>query len=93
MSDKTKMVSVLSVDAWGNADDGFDWNTWYKVGTAPVEVCDRKPEEIIAWMIDEGYCTELARTKAKVEDDQYNMVICDEDSRPLFAIAYGEVES
>lgn len=94
MPDDNTMVSVLSLDVWGNAEDGFDWNNWYKVGQAPIEVCNRKPAEIIEWMIEEGYCTEAARDGAEIEDDQYNVLICDKSdgNRPLFAIVYGEAQ-
>lgn len=85
-------VSILSIDAWGNAEDGFEWNDWHKIGDVPLDVCSRKPDEIITWMIENGFCTEAARTDADVEDDQYNVLICDKNdgNRPLFALAYGE---
>lgn len=92
MTDENTMVSILSIDAWGNAEDGFEWNAWYKIGEAPIEVCDRKPAEVIEYLIGEGILSDAARTLATVEDDQYNIVICDEDSRPCFAIAYGEAQ-
>jgi hypothetical protein len=90
MSDENTMVSILSIDAWGNAENGFEWNNWYKIGQAPIEVCNREPAEVIEYLIGEGILSDAARTLATVEDDQYNIVICDEDSRPCFAIAYGE---
>lgn len=89
MADEQK-VSILSIDAWGNADDGFEWNAWYKIGECDPEVASRKPAEIVEYLIGENILSDMARTLATVEDDQYNMVICDADGRPCYAIAYGE---
>ena len=92
MSDENTMVSILSIDAWGNAEDGFEWNAWHKIGECAPEIATREPAEVIEYLIGKGILSDAARTLATVEDDQYNIVICDEDSRPCFAIAYGEAQ-
>lgn len=85
-----KMINVLSIDAWADGEDGWTWNNWHKVGTCPLATCDLKPSEIIAYMIEEGYLKPDAATGCLVEDDQYNMVILDAETRePLFALEYG----
>lgn len=28
----TQEYIVLSIDAWGNNEEGYDWNAWYRVG-------------------------------------------------------------
>lgn len=61
MSDEQK-VSILSIDAWGNADDGFEWNAWYKIGECDPEIASRKPAEIIEYLIGEGILSDMART-------------------------------
>jgi hypothetical protein len=82
-------VSILSIDAWGNQEDGFEWNNWRKVGDAPIKICDQTDEEILQYMCDEGFITQTVG--GRVDDDQYNKVICDDATgEPLFAIAYGE---
>lgn len=85
-------VSILSIDAWADGDDGWNWNQWYRVGKTEVTVCDKPEAEILAYMVAEGYLKPKALECCYVEDDQYNMVICDKETHePLFAIAYGEL--
>ena len=56
-------------------------------------MCDKPEAEILAFMVAEGYCKEAALTGCYVEDDQYNMVVCDkENHQPLYALAYGELQ-
>lgn len=86
-------VSILSIDAWGNGDDGWDWNNWFKVGTVDVTLCDKPEAEIIAYLIAEGFLKPKAAERCYVDDDQYNMVVCDkENDQPIYALAYGELE-
>jgi hypothetical protein len=94
IKDMTDTLKVLSIDAWGNQDDGFDWNNWFHVGDISKEdfeaVCRfGSDEEIVRWFVDQGYVIPKAIGKATIQDDQYNIVLCDEDDRPLYAIEYG----
>lgn len=95
MSDPTETtVNVLSIDAWADGDDGWTWNQWHKVGTAPLATCDLQPAEVIAFMISEGYLRDGVADRVELEDDQYNLVIVDADTRePLFALEYGAIEA
>jgi hypothetical protein len=79
---------ILSIDAWGNQDDGYEWNNWHKVGSwSSIPKTDKG---ILKKMIADGYLTQKALTGCVVEDDQYNYVICDKKTgEPLFAIEYG----
>jgi hypothetical protein len=85
----TQTYSVLSIDAWaGDEPHSWDWNAWYSAGKVSVNL-DAEPHEILAAMADAGFIRnpELG----DVEDDQYNLVIVDKDSRePIFAIVYGD---
>lgn len=87
-------MNILSIDAWGNQDDGFEWNAWYKVGTISLvefEALDTDAKRV-EYMCDEGYLRDAARRPGcvEVEYDQYNVVFCDGDTgQPLFAIEYG----
>jgi hypothetical protein len=79
---------ILSIDAWGTEDGGYDWNNWFTIGE--FELMEQSYKEIIEELIAEGYLTELAREGAEVEDDQYNLVIKDKATQqPLLAIEYG----
>jgi hypothetical protein len=87
---ETKTINVLSIDAWAEGEDGWTWNNWHKVGTCALATCGLPPAEIIAFMVDEGYLRAGAADRCEVDDDQYNMVILDADTRePLFALEYG----
>ena len=80
---------VLSIDAWGNLEDGYDWNACYKVGSIDLDL-DAEDRDIIRAMVNAGYLTALALESAEVEDDGFNIVILDKETRePVFAIEYG----
>lgn len=80
---------VLSIDAWGNPQDGYEWNQWFHVGTIDLDLDDEN-RNIIRAMVDAGYLTAAALESAAVEDDDYNLVIIDKETRePAFAIEYG----
>ena len=82
---------VLSIDAWGNLEDGYDWNACYKVGSIDLDL-DAENRDIIRAMVNAGYLTALALESAAVEDDGFNIVILDKETRePVFAIEYGPV--
>ena len=86
-----KEVSVLSIDAWRNADEGWYWNSWYKVGAVPLAVCDLTPRKLLRYMRDAGYLSKASAGRVSIDDDGYNVVICDKANRmPVFALAYGE---
>jgi hypothetical protein len=80
---------VLSIDAWGNPEEGYDWNQWFHVGSIDLNLNDPS-ENILQLMIDKGYVNEEAKTLGEIEDDGYNLVLLDKKTRePLFAIEYG----
>jgi hypothetical protein len=86
---------ILSIDAWRNAG-GWDWNNWYRVRSVqfPIALLDAKPRAVFTWFREHGLLTQDSAGKVALEDDQYNLVIVQRKNRmPLFAIAYGEVQS
>jgi len=86
-SEHMSKFKVLSIDAWGNQDGGYEWNNWFNVGSIDVDL-DAKPETILQSMANEGFITNP--TLGDVDDDGYNMVIVDKVTRePIFAIEYG----
>ena len=81
-------LTILSIDAWKN--EGWDWNTWHKIGMVESDILDKSVRHILKFMRDEGYLSNDSKGKVSVEDDQYNLVICERSNgRPLFAIEYG----
>jgi hypothetical protein len=92
MADSNKTIAILSIDAWAEGENGWTWNQWFKVGECTLETCDLPEAEIIRFMINEGYLSEQAVEGCVVDDDQYNVVICDAETlEPLFALEYGAV--
>ena len=79
---------VLSIDAWGNLEDGYEWNQWFNVGSIDIDL-DAEDRQIIQAMVNAGYLTSAALESAEVEDDGFNIVILDKETRePVFAIEY-----
>jgi hypothetical protein len=79
---------VLSIDAWGNLEDGYTWNQWFNVGSIDLDL-DGENRDIIRTMVNAGYLTALALESAEVEDDGFNIVIVDKETRePVYAIEY-----
>lgn len=85
-----RKLRVLSIDAWGNADDGWDWNQWHVVGhVSHSDVDGKSDDDLIALFISEGYASEYARSGARIDDDGTNIVLIDSESgEPLYAIEY-----
>jgi hypothetical protein len=79
---------VLSIDAWGNQEDGFEWNAWYKVGEVDLESDVTVPVgsgELLEALVDQGFIT--TQEFVDVEDDGYNAVVVDRETRePLLAV-------
>jgi hypothetical protein len=80
-------MRVLSIDAWGNKTDGFEWNQWYVVGTYEGDLTPRK---CLKWLRDQG---RLGKIRCLCEDDGFNYVILERGTeKPRYAFAYGEGE-
>lgn len=84
-------MKILSIDAWGNETDGYEWNNWHTVGT--IDEIPKTDDEIIQYFIDEGYLKPNAKGLVTLDDDQFNILILDKRTlEPLFAIEYGGAE-
>ena len=84
-------MNILSIDAWGNLEDGYEWNAWYKAGIIEKEKFDTLKTDIdyIKWFIDNNYVLNFPDC-LEIEDDQDNIVIKNKETqKPLFAIEYG----
>jgi hypothetical protein len=72
-------------------DRVYEWNQWFNVGSIDLDL-DAEDRDIIRAMVNAGYLTALALESAEVEDDDYNLVIVDKETRePVFAIEYWPV--
>lgn len=81
---------ILSIDAWREGCD-WSWNQWYNVGEIDTDIVniDNK-RALLKFMRDEGYLSDASKGRVYIDDDQYNLVVCERaNPRPLFAIEYG----
>jgi hypothetical protein len=82
-----KTYKVLSIDAWGNPDEGYEWNQWFNAGEIKLASIE-DDDMILRELQDQGFITDAS--KGDIEDDQYNLVVVDKVTRePIFAIEYG----
>jgi hypothetical protein len=81
---------VIEIDAWAGDEEGlWDWNSWAYVGYLELNL-DSPHQEIINLFITRGLLRHDCADQVEVEDDQFNLVIVDKETRePLFAIEYG----
>jgi hypothetical protein len=88
-SGENVVFPVLSIDAWGNPEDGYEWNSWHRVGLIEVDL-DKPEQNLIQRMVEEGFIKPEAFDWVEVEDDGYNVVFMDKKTRePVYAIEYG----
>jgi len=84
-------MKILSIDAW-KTEGGWTWNNWYAHGVitkADFEKLDSN-RKVLSWLREEGYLSEYSKGRVAIEDDQYNLVIVDKNTKePLYAIEYG----
>lgn len=81
-------MRILSIDAWGNKYDGYDWNAWYEVGNISIEDFD-SIENYALWFVSNDYVN-APKELYYVNDDGFNIVIYVKAThKPLFAIEYG----
>ena len=80
---------VLRIDAWGNADEGWDWNQWFPAGTIDIDI-NADDDVILQAMHDDGWLRTADCSIVQVQDDGYNLIIESVNTgEPLFAIEYG----
>jgi hypothetical protein len=84
-----KHMRILSVDTWRDGP-GWTWNDWHHVGMCDASLANAKPRALFKYFRREGYLNKRSVGKLAIDDDQYNVVICERSTmRPLFAIEYG----
>jgi hypothetical protein len=89
-------IRVLQIDAWGNKEDGYEWNNWYTIHTIKDQVFIHRLLNQINRneVMDYLKANDLIRysNKLAIEDDGYNIVVLDRYTRePLLALEYGVV--
>jgi len=80
--------NILSIDAW-REPEGWFWNAWYKVGVFDLSEKDTT-RTILKDLRTMGFLSDYSKGRLTIEDDQYNLVIINRNTRqPIFAIEYG----
>lgn len=86
-----KGCKILSIDAWRDPDGGWFWNSWYDTGITYYLEDGETTRSILKNLRDYGLLTEQSKGRVSIEDDGYNLVIVEKNTRePLFAIEHGE---
>jgi len=88
---KTKF-KILSIDAWGGTERGsWEWNNWHTIGE--IEAIPDTNRKILKLLREEGFLSRGSIGAVEIDDDQYNLVICDRSNHePLIAIEYGALQ-
>lgn len=83
------MYNILSIDAWGNAHDGYEWNSWHKI--AECEILPSSDDDLFNLMIEKDLI--VNEDLFYIEDDGFNIVFYwKENLKPVYAIEYGSVD-
>ena len=85
-------MKILSIDAWGNKKDGYEWNNWFHVGDISKERFEKlkTDNDYGDWFFYNGFTTTNDVGEYFIDDDQYNIIIGDKKTGcPIFAIEYG----
>lgn len=85
---------VLSIDAWGNQEDGYEWNNSSLIGYVETDI-NSDQSTLVDDLIDANILSPLSRgiaNECHLDDDQHNLVFCDPKTfEPLYAIEYGNI--
>ena len=85
-----KNARILSIDAWGNSEGGWDWNQWYHVGEFPTKLLDKSNRVLLRWLRENDFLGKASIGKCAIEDDGFNIVVLQRSNNmPLYAIEYG----
>lgn len=88
-----KNFRVLSIDAWGNKKEGYEWNNWFTVGCINEKRLDlfyKNKKAFLDELKEIGLINRSDLRITEFEDDQYNIILIDRKTkRPIIAIEYG----
>jgi hypothetical protein len=82
---------ILSIDAWRESDGGWTWNNLFNTGDK-IALNDTRltTRKLLKLLREIGALTSYSTGTVAIEDDGYNIVVVDKNTRqPLIAIEYG----
>lgn len=85
-------MKILSIDAWADDERDWTWNNWHSIGDiSKTEFESLKDEKAFRhWFKRNGYTRTANKRIVSIEDDQYNICLCNaKNGRPIYAIEYG----
>ena len=76
--------TVCSLDVWGNAEDGYEVNDSFRIGSIEIDQ-DCSDLKVIETLIDAGYLDSCAMELAEVEcsDEHFIHIRQKSDTRPV----------
>lgn len=84
-----KSYNILSIDAY-KYDNGWNWNNWFNAGKIEIDI-DASNRTIFKALRENGYLSDYSKGRVSLNDDGYNLVICERSNNmPVFAIVYGD---
>jgi hypothetical protein len=84
-------MKILSIDALHDGE-GWSWNSWHQVGEISKEDFEalKTAKQTATRFFESGYTTTDDMRKLDIDDDGYNVTLCEKKSgMPVFAIEYG----
>lgn len=83
-------MRILSIDAWRDGN-GWTWNNWHNVGDTENDTVNLdSPRAVFQYLRERGYLSDYSKGRVALDDDGYNVVVIDRNTRePIFAIEYG----
>lgn len=85
-------MNILSIDAWRDNEGGWQGNSWCRAGTIDKATFEalKTNRQTLRYLRDAGHLSAYSAGRVSVEDDGYNVVICDRSTgEPIIAIEYG----
>lgn len=85
-----EQLNILSIDAWCDGSS-WTWNDWYKIGVIQKSEFEQLKgnRALCRYMRKEGFMSAESAGHVLVNDDGYNVVFCERNGMPVFAIEYG----
>jgi hypothetical protein len=88
------MFKLLSIDAIKSPEGQWEFNNWHELEEGIwFDYSSQTPRKIFAALRRMEYLNEFSKGRVFLEDDQYNLLICEKATRrPIFALEYGSLQ-
>lgn len=78
---------ILDVTAYPK-NKTWEWDSWYDTGSRiDIDCLNWSNRKLLKYLRDNaGILSDYSKGKVFIEDDQYNLVICDKNNRGLYTL-------